>query len=156
MGPQYGCPQRQLSASWTSKSVTVMLRLCISKSIACTLCVRLVQAVFASSRSCAVSMCFSKLLASLSCFLSSGLDLQTNPGVEHKPLSHHLPFHPTLTPPYTAYLYLLYSVQYLRITKTPPLHNKPYSRATAHLHFKPPTMHPLGVVSLHLYVPLYI
>ena len=70
MGPRYDCPQRQLSASWTSKSVTVMLRLWTSRSIACTLCVRLVQAVFASSRSCVLSMCFSKLLASLSCFLS--------------------------------------------------------------------------------------
>ena len=49
--------------------MTVMLRLCTSRSIACTLCVRLVQARFASSRSCARRMSSSKLVASLSCLL---------------------------------------------------------------------------------------
>ena len=69
IGPQYGCPQRHLSASWTSKSVIVMLRLLTNRSIVCTLCVRLLHAMFASSRSCVFSIYFSKLSASLSCFL---------------------------------------------------------------------------------------
>ena len=58
IGPQYDCPQRHLSASWTSKSVTVMLRLWTNRSIVCTLCVRLLHAMFASSRSCVFNIYF--------------------------------------------------------------------------------------------------